>query len=270
MHPYPNVMMIAPRRPRRFDVSPAYAGKTMWDLDKDGPFAPTVAGSWTIVPRTTFRAFCKAWGAAAGRMGGAAMGSVRLRSGQAYSVFNGAPPSGRTGGLPGGGDGGFSGGGALGQGGGGWSGIREDGGAAKIIAGASGGDAASGSDGGAGGGLSGEAGQSNGAAIGGQAGTQTIGTPFEGGDGQGGAYVANGAGGGGGGYRGGQGGGAGASAGASAGGGGGSGYLDPADVEDGELFVGSALEPGAASDPDRGDAGAIVAGTPRAGRTILF
>ncbi|MEW6016703.1 MAG: hypothetical protein AB1760_01360, partial [Pseudomonadota bacterium] len=158
MHPYPNVMMIAPRRPRRFDVSPAYAGKTTWDLDADGPFAPTVAGAWTIVPRTTFRSHCKAWGAAAGRTGGAATGSVRLRSGQAYAVFAGAPPIGRTGGLPGGGDGGPSGDASRGQGGGGWSGIREEGGPAKIIAGGSGGDSASGVDGGAGGGLSGEAG----------------------------------------------------------------------------------------------------------------
>jgi len=268
MHPYPNVMMISPRRPRRFDISPAYSGKSVWDLDVDGPFAPTGAGIWTITPRSTFRTSVKAWGAAAGRTGGAATGAVRLRFDQAYTVAAGAPPPGRTGGAPGGGDGGFSGDASLSQGGGGWSGIREESGPAKIIAGASGGNSASGVQGGAGGGLSGEAGQA-GAAIGGVAGTQAVGTPFEGGDGQGGAFVANGAGGGGAGFRGGGGGTTVEGGNGGAGGGGGSGYLDPDDVEGGELFTGSALAPGNSADPDRGDAGAIVGGVPQPGRIIL-
>ncbi|MEW6020298.1 MAG: hypothetical protein AB1760_19745, partial [Pseudomonadota bacterium] len=88
--------------------------------------------------------------------------------------------------------------------------------------------------------------------------------------GQSGASPSTGAGGGGGGFRGGGGGGAQPGPGSGAGGGGGSGYLDPTDVEDGELFVGSAAAPGNAADPDRGDAGAIVGGVPQAGRIILF
>jgi hypothetical protein len=257
-------MMMAGGR-RRFLISPEVSGKATWDLDVDGPLNLGTAGSWTLTPLSSFRADVKGWGAGTidyvgrvGTVGGACAGRMQFHFQAPYTLSVGQP-GGWTSispGAPGGGSGGSA--GSAGVGGGGYSGLRLQGGPAKLIAGAGGGNSggAGGSRGGAGGGLEGKPG---GGGTPGFGATQEVGDLWQGANGAGPPFDSGG-GGGGGGYRGGGGGGF------ASGGGGGSGYADPRDVTEATMFAGDDITPGNAADPDRAGAGGVGA----AGRVIIY
>jgi YD repeat-containing protein len=249
-----SVTVTAVSTGRQFSISPAVNGKTVWDLDADGPLKLSSAGTWTATPQQSFQAVVKAWGAAGGSSygpggaGGYASGTVAFESGVSYRLDVGSGGGGRlqnVAGTPGGAttsDWGGS--------GGGFSAIRKTSGLTGVlVAGAGGGAGWSGIEphfgrGGAGGGA---AAQSGAGSSGGAGGTQTTGAaPYQGGSsgGRGGA--------GGGGFFGGDGGAGGVNA---NGGGGGSGYLHPTEVASGTLIAGVGALPGNSADPDRGNAG---------------
>lgn len=251
---------------RTFTISPAVGGKTTWDLDVDGSLNLDSAGTWTITPTATFTVDAKVWGAAGGSLGGGynggggggAVGTVTLTGGQSYAIYVGSGGPVQTSEWTRGGT---------------YSGIRTSSGTAIIIAGAGGGSGNSGS-GGAGGGTNGAS-----ASGGGGGATQTAG-----GSGGGGSectgdpgtawaggyecYNHNGPSGGSG-YFGG--GGTGADPYIRHGGGGGSGYLNATFVAGGTLYTGSGINPGNASDSDRGTAGSAITtyGTGNNGKVIL-
>jgi YD repeat-containing protein len=256
---------------RSFSITPAVAGKTTWNLDTDGRLNLGVAGTWTIVPSSNFVTPTKVWGGSGGTGlgggGGFSGGAVSLISGTSYTLTVGGQGYGPWGeaGTPGGGGPGrgadeedyqiYSGGG------GGYSGIRRTtGGGAVIIAGGGGGGSG-GFAGGAGGGLTGGAGWSSGGGtqLAGGGGTVS-GSAFQGAN-----FFSSGiGGGGGGGYFGG-----GASGGSGSGG---SGFIAFDQALGGLMLPAFGSIPGAATDPDRNNAGSpgpypIQVGAP--GRLIL-
>lgn len=246
---------------RQFTISPAVSGKSTWDLDADGPLNLGTAGTWDITPLATFEADTDVWGAGGGEngypagAGGYAAGLVTLTKDVAYKLYVGASPgtgSGTLGGAPGGGR--SYGSPYGGGGGGGYSGLRTAAGDGVLIAGGGGGSAwgASGSLG-AGGGSSGQSGTTY-VGTPGAAGTQSVGTLWQGGNGT--NTSDTGGGGGGGGYRGGGGGTSEGGVG-GAGGGGGSGYFDPASVASAVLTAGSGTTPGQSGHASRGTAGNV-------------
>lgn len=253
---------------RAFNISPAVSGKTLWDLDNDGPLSLGSAGTWVITPVSTFLAPTKAWGAGAtlgtfgvGGAGGYATGHVLLVSGQSYTLYVGAPNSGVTGGAPGGGDGSTS-VSFAGFGGAGYSGLHLTSGLVPVLIAGGGGGSGRGSNGGAGGGATGQDGQdiTVSGPFGGKGGSSSAGGV--GGDLGGGGSSLNGGdsgatawgGGGGGGYYGGGSSGVGAG-GTAGGGGGGSAYANPQYVVSATLTVGSGTTPGNSADTDRAGAG---------------
>lgn len=260
---------------RAFNISPSVSGKSVWDLDNDGPLNLGAGGTWTITPLSSFMTVAKAWGAGArsafgaGGAGGYATGRVLLVSGLSYTLYVGATGAASAvggsiaGGAPGGGNtnvGAFP----NGQGGAGYSGLHLTvAGTAVLIAGGGGGGGHGGA-GGAGGGTNGEAGATFSGTVGGGGGTQSAGGAG-GGHGDAGSSLQGGScsspavmgGGGGGGYFGG--GASGEVAGGSAGGGGGgSGYFNPGYVVSGTLTAGSGTTPGNSGDSDRGGSGDVA------------
>ena len=147
---------------RIFAISPAVLGKSVWDLDVDGPLNLSTEGTWTITPSSTFIATTKAWGGggggggAAGKGGGGgfAGGSVQLTAGVAFTITVAGPGIYNSSAAVVGGGGpsstvtGFRAGS-----GGGFSGITT--GATDILLAGGGAGGAYGGDGGAGGGASG-------------------------------------------------------------------------------------------------------------------
>lgn len=246
---------IAANPSRVFSISPAYAGKTSWDLAVDGALNISTAGSWTITPQMTFAASTKTWGSGGGTYliayggggaGGYAAGTVTFYTGVGYEL--------RVGGV---GDSSSGAGVDYGPAGGGYSGLKRVSGAAVLVGGGGGG--AMYKAGGAGGGAIGQDGVQGSADNYGRGGTQTAGGSGSGqGGGSGSAYkggnawVSNSPGGGGGYYGGGAGHDGGSGAG---GGGGGSGYAHPTDVIAGTLVGGSGTTAGNSGDGDRGTAG---------------
>lgn len=249
---------------RSFSISPAVSGKSVWNLDIDGPLNLGTSGTWAIVPTSTFTLTQKSWGAGGqsnvglslGAAAGFAGGLVVLLSGLTYTLTVGSV--------------GTTGGGAtnsLGIKSGGFSGITQ--GVADILIAPGGGGGGYGGDAGAGGGTTGQAGTNfdpatpgcqglggtpsaggaGGNGLGGAGSARqggnggTSGGPFPGGPGGGGHY-----GGGGGGYNGGGG---------AGGGGGGSGYADPGSVTSAVLTAGNRTTPGNSGDGSRGGSGDV-------------
>ena len=249
---------------RVFQISPAVNGKTIWNLDTDGPLNLSTQGTWTITPLSTFTTNVKAWGEGGERnsfgAGAFAGGDVTLASGVPITlgVGQGRGPAPQ-----------------YGSRGGGWSGlfVTSSGLAILIAAGGGGGGFSSMSvSGGPGGWPSGSPGalDPSGNDAGGDAATQSApgtggspggglfsesGSPGSGRNGGSGGYAG---GGGGGGYFGG-GGGAGSDY-SGAAGGGGSSYFDPAVVANPQTLSGSGTTPGNASDPARSGAGGSLSG----------
>jgi hypothetical protein len=265
-----------------FTISPAYSGKSTWDLTIDGPLTLTGSGAWTIAPITNFNTTVKMWGAGgargysyrdsitstndqgAGGAGGYSTANIAIQNGNSYIVQVGqggirtnTASSGATY-LAGGVQGSYG-----GTQGGGYSGIfitSVSQANALLMAGGGGGGGQGGfsSNAGAGGGSSGQ--DSAGSNQGGGGGSQsagggaaaynspTVGSALTGGLGKTASGEAS-LGGGGGGYWGGGGGNVG-------GGGGGSGRIGTnASVTSGTTTAGAADVPGNSSDADRGGAG---------------
>lgn len=280
-----------------FSITPSVGGNSTWNLTTNGPLDLGTAGTWTIVPLTTFQASAKLWGAGGGGTayqgggGGAATGVITLTSGVSYQLIVGAGGAGwmndtvRLGGGGGGGSGiqttthsiallvagggggsgsagvGGAGGGSLGIVGGGSAGQGPGQPGSQVAAGTGGvGTIRTGSSG---------SGRNGGAGAGGGL-TQAGGTGF--GNGGGGALDSfdAGGGGGGGGYYGGGGGGHGSGIITSGGGGGGSGYASNS-VIGSSLVAGSGSTPGLSSDANRSGSGsgAAIGGNGSAGRIYL-
>lgn len=275
--------------PKLLTLSPAFMGKTVWDLSLDGPLNLDVAGTWTVTPAINITVIAKIWGASGGSAiiagaggiggpGGYATGTFTLVANTSYTFIVGsAGKYYNIIGSPGGGDALYS---AAGSGGG-YSGIKA-GATPILIAGAGGGGGGNDDNicgnGGCGGGSSGtRGGGGNSANSGGYPGTQvgggaggtgnywdgTAGSAYQGGTGgnRGGSGAAGG--GGGAGYYGG-GGGAG-QVGINSdggGGGGGSGYYNPTYVTSATLTAGdpTTMLPGNDTDPTRGSAGTAPGG----------
>lgn len=277
----PNPLLYAQDSGRIFTVSPAVAGKTIWNLDTDGPLVLSTAGEWTLTALGAFRAQVKLWGGAgggtastafAGGGGGYASGAIDFSGAYTARVGAGGPKGiagSASGGTYGGGAGGNTGGGA----GGGCSGLfagTVSQANARLLAGGGGG--AGGDDG---------SGAAGGGAVGGTAhgggGTQTAGGAIGSGSsvpgtagsalagGKGGDSGDRGGGGGGQGYFGGAGGGGGSGGG---GGGGGSAYAH-ASVVGATLTAGSGSTPGNSADVDRGNAGTGSTSAGIAGKIII-
>lgn len=92
--------------PRAFTISPAVSGKTFWDLDIDGQFLITTAGTWTLTPEPGFFGDVTLRGAGGGGGGQAASGSGALQTTFAGLACNGgaggiAAASGGSGGAGG-------------------------------------------------------------------------------------------------------------------------------------------------------------------------
>jgi hypothetical protein len=256
---------------RVFQISPAVSGKTIWNLDTDGPLNLASQGSWTLTPLSSFGVNVKAWGEGgairnSGPGGGGAFagGVVQFLGGETITLGVGQNRG------PGG---------PFGPDGGGWTGLlRTVSLIAVLIAGGGGGGGTSTAAviGGPGGWPTGTAGITDPAGndAGGQPGTQSA--PGNGGANGGGTNGTNGSpgsgrqggtggwggAGGGGGYFGGGGGAGSDFSGGS--GGGGSSYFDPVRVSSASMLSGSGTTPGNASDPQRG-----TAGTSLSGRLIL-
>jgi hypothetical protein len=265
-----------------FTISPAYSGKSTWDLTVDGPLTLTGSGAWTITPISNFNTTVKMWGGGGARGysyrdaitstnsqgpgggGGYSTANISIQSGVSYIVQvgqGGVRTNTASGGatyLAGGVQG--SSGGAQG---GGYSGIFITSASqpnALLMAGGGGGGSDNGfsSNGGAGGGSSGQ--DSAGGNQGGGGGSQSAGGGAAAYNGPTGGSALTGGlgsvnvsgaslGGGGGGYWGGGGGNVG-------GGGGGSGRIGTnASVTSGTTTAGAADVPGNSSDASRGDAG---------------
>lgn len=275
-----------------FSISPTVSGNSTWNLGSNGPLDLNTAGTWTIVPSSTFSVDAKIWGAGAGRTfsdggaGGAAVGRIELVSGTSYQLIVGAGGAGTS--SPN----------RNGSGGGGGTGIQLSSGSVAILVAGGGGGSCSGT-GGAGGGTNGEAAQNTegpgqggtqSAAGAGGAGGRRTGSSGSGrnggqGAGSGGASLSGGAGfgnggagafdggdagggGGGGGYFGGGGGGGNSGGG---GGGGGSGYTHPSLVINGVLYAGTGTTPGLSADAQRGTAGAAgVTGSVNGGTGKIY
>jgi len=77
-----------------FTISPAYSGKSTWDLVTDGPLILSTSGSWIITPTTSINTKIKMWGGGGasfkaawkGGGGGFSSGSVQLESGVSYGI----------------------------------------------------------------------------------------------------------------------------------------------------------------------------------------
>lgn len=249
-----------PSTSRIFTISPAVGGRTTWDLDVHGPLTLSTAGTWTIVPSSTFSASVRAWGAGGGGGspgrfddtgeypygggGGFTSGTVSMPSGGSISVLVGGGGSGT--GVGGSGGGGNANAFTQHGGGGGRSAITVAA-VTQIVAGGGGGGGYDYS-GGAGGGLAGQRYSAPGSGFGG---TQTAGGAGPGNPGSlgTGGNGINYTGGGGGGY---YGGGSGSSPSYSAGGGGGSGYYGGTLVTGGATTAGSGQTPAGTTDPRYG------------------
>jgi hypothetical protein len=265
-----------------FTISPAYLGKSTWDLAADGPLIFTGSGAWTVVPISNFNTTVKMWGAGgargysyrdsitstndqgAGGAGGYSTANIAIQNGNSYIVQVGqggirtnTASSGATY-LAGGVQGSYG-----GTQGGGYSGIfitSVSQANALLMAGGGGGGSQGGfsSNAGAGGGDSGQ--NSAGGNQGGNGGSQSAGGGAAAYNGPTGGSALTGGlgksqsgeaslGAGGGGYWGGGGGNVG-------GGGGGSGRIGTnASVTSGTTTAGAADVPGNSSDADRGGAG---------------
>jgi len=253
---------------RIFNISPAFAAKTTWDLDVDGPLVlDASATTYIITPLGNFDVPTKVWGPGStnngssylGACGGAAVATVRFQSGVAMKMNAGTIGSTGVPGVPGGGVGARTFGALDGSG---FSGLRNNSDNASIlIAGGAGGPGygnSAGPGGGTTGGISTSFVPSTGHVPAGQTSGGT--NPDGGGSGtfqQGGTGDSY-SGGGGGGHYGGAGGGS--TAGGGGGGGGGSGYAHPVLCQGATLYTGTTTNPGNNSDPDKGTAGNIAAG----------
>jgi hypothetical protein len=77
-----------------FTISPAYSGKSTWDLAADGPLILSTSGSWIITPVTSTDTKIKMWGGGGasfkaawkGGGGGFSSGSVQLEAGIPYRI----------------------------------------------------------------------------------------------------------------------------------------------------------------------------------------
>ena len=77
-----------------FTISPAYSGKSTWDLAADGPLILSTSGSWIITPVTSTNTKIKMWGGGGasykaawkGGGGGFSSGSVQLEAGIPYRI----------------------------------------------------------------------------------------------------------------------------------------------------------------------------------------
>lgn len=58
---------------RSFSISPAVSGKTIWNLDIDGPLVLSTPGAYTLTPNVGFRGTVKLWGGGGGGCSGAAV-----------------------------------------------------------------------------------------------------------------------------------------------------------------------------------------------------
>ena len=267
-----------------FTISPAYSGKSSWNLTVDGPLVLSSSGAWTIIPVSNFNTTVKMWGAGgargysyrdpitstafqgAGGAGGYSTSNIAIQTGNSYIVQvgqGGIRTTSATGGatyLAGGVQGSYG-----GTQGGGYSGIfitSVSQANALLMAGGGGGgsDAEFAPNGGAGGGTSGQDGAGSNPAQSGKGGSQSAGgaaapsnNPTAGSELTGGLsvniYNQSGQGAGGGGYWGGGGGNVG-------GGGGGSGRIGThSSVTGGTTTTGTGDTPGNSSDADRGGAG---------------
>ena len=236
-----------------FTISPAYSGKSTWDLTADGPLILSTSGSWIITPANLINTKIKMWGGGGasfkaawkGGGGGFSSGSVQLEPGVPYRIvtsMNGSNGIIGSGGLTGI----FS------------SSISQ---ANSIMIAGGGGIGTDyigsyGGDGGAGGGSSGQDGTGNGLQNG-RGGTQIAGgsPAIYNGVPAGSALQANG-GDGGAGYWGGG-------AQNAAGSGGGSGYIHPTKVVNGTTVTGASSTPANSSDSERsGSAQGSLGNTP--------
>ena len=267
-----------------FTISPAYSGKSSWNLTVDGPLVLSGSGAWTITPVSNFNTTVKMWGAGgargysyrdpitstafqgAGGAGGYSTANIAIQTGNSYILQVGqggirttSASDGATY-LAGGVQGSYG-----GTQGGGYSGIfitSVSQANALLMAGGGGGgsDAEFAPNGGAGGGTSGQDGAGSNPAQSGKGGSQSAGgaaapsnNPTAGSELTGGLsvniYNQSGQGAGGGGYWGGGGGNVG-------GGGGGSGRIGThSSVTGGTTTTGTGDTPGNSSDADRGGAG---------------
>jgi hypothetical protein len=267
-----------------FTISPAYSGKSSWNLTVDGPLVLSGSGAWTVTPMANFNTTVKMWGAGgargysyrdpitstafqgAGGAGGYSTANIVIQTGNSYILQVGqggirttSASDGATY-LAGGVQGSYG-----GTQGGGYSGIfitSVSQANALLMAGGGGGgsDAEFSPNGGAGGGTSGQDGAGSNPNQSGKGGSQSAGgaaapsnNPTAGSALTGGLtvnlYNQSGQGAGGGGYWGGGGGNVG-------GGGGGSGRIGThSSVTGGTTTAGAADVPGNSSDASRGGAG---------------
>ena len=236
-----------------FTISPAYSGKSTWDLTADGPLILSTSGSWIITPANLINTKIKMWGGGGasfkaawkGGGGGFSSGSVQLEPGVPYRIvtsMNGSNGTIGSGGLTGIFSSSISQANSIMIAGGGGIGTDYIG--------------AYGGDGGAGGGSSGQDGTGNGLQNG-RGGTQIAGgsPAIYNGVPAGSALQANG-GDGGAGYWGGG-------AQNAAGSGGGSGYIHPTKVVNGTTVTGASSTPANSSDSERsGSAQGSLGNTP--------
>jgi len=263
-------MSLRKRGARILQISPAVNGKTVWNLDTDGPLNLGTQGVWYATPLGSFVVFVKAWGEGGEKRYSNNIPGVGAFSGGAIQLV--ASTTIRLGVGQGRGNGG-----PYGASGGGWSGVVLDASdVAVLIAGGGGGSSSINYQVSSIGGPAGWPNGSDGAVDphgndqGGKGATQTA--PGNGGNAGGGISATNGlagvgrnggtggwgGAGGGGGYFGG-GGGSGSDY-SGAGGGGGSSYFNPALVSGALMLFGSGTTPGNASDPQRDGAGNELSG----------
>ena len=253
-----------------FTISPAYSGKTTWDIAVDGPLNISASGTYTITPTNSFLANVRMWGGGGGSGsqggsgggGGSSVGTVRFSVGVSHILVIG------QGGRAGAGGTTTTGGGGSGDvnrgGGGGYSGIfRTSLSQANAVLMSGGGGGAGGGTGssgaGAGGGSSGQNGN-NGINIQPGGGTQIAGGAVAGAGSAGSALTgANGLSGGGGGYFGGASGGD--QSAYAPGAGGGSGYINATYVTSAITYTGNLTAPGNSSDTQRGTSGDARSGS---------
>jgi hypothetical protein len=80
---------------RILTISPAWLGKTTWDLDVDGPLTITTPGTYTITALGSFMAKVELWGGGGGGSGGWDGGAAGAGG---TAAFNGLSASGGNGG----------------------------------------------------------------------------------------------------------------------------------------------------------------------------